>query len=459
MPNTTSPNTNGRWVVPTILLVGLLVLAIVLTWLPYVGLAKPPAGKRQVEVWSWTNAADALSGVSEEFEAEHPDLDIYINKNGSNLQTRLLLALSAGSGIPDVSQLQEREAAKYTRTGRLTDLTDWASPYREQFVPAFWDSCVYEGRMYALPWDVGPCAVYYKRWIFEEYGLDPWTIETWDDFVAMGVELKERSGGKVRMLPLSEANLIEMLQILMQQNGGNVFDVQGRIVLDSPQNRQVLALMRQMLDTGINADLTPYSPEWEASYQTDNVACYPNAVWAVAALKQAAGDTAGKWGVFPMPAFEKGGIRTSNLGGSVLIIPRESEVAEEAWSFIEFANCTVEGQIEQFREQGLFPALITAYDHPYFDEKDPFFADQAVNKVFAQDFEKLPTMTRTADWNEAQAYLGRSLTRWAETRQDNGAYLRGVAEALGRKVVREVVPYEELAAQREGTDESGPDDE
>ena len=452
--NGPAPGLADRWPM-LLLIVGLVALAALLQWLPRVGLPEVPQGKeKQIEIWSWSIAADALSGLTASFEEDHPEVHVYINKNGSNLQTRLLLALSAGSGVPDASQLQEREAPKYTRTGRLTDLTPWAGQYADDFAPAFWDSCVYEGQVYAIPWDVGPCAVFYKRWVFERYDLDPNTIETWDDFIAMGQELYRRSEERdpqnpVRMLPLSPSGLLDFFQIMMQQNGGGVFDEEGRIILDSPQNREALTIIRRVLSSGIAANLTPYSPALNASYQGDDVACYPAAVWSMQEIKNQAGDTAGGWGVFRLPAYRPGGLRTSNLGGSVLIIPLESEDPETTWRFLEHTNCTVEGQIHQFREQGLFPAYMPAYDDPFFAEPDPFFAGQAVNQLFAQDLERLPRLVRTSDWNEAERYLGRSINRWAEDEDmEHGDYLRGVAEALGRKLLREVRTYEELVAER-----------
>jgi lactose/L-arabinose transport system substrate-binding protein len=234
----------------------------------------------------------------------------------------------------------------------------------------------------------------------------------------------------------------------MQQNGGGIFSADGRIILDSPQNREALAVIRRMLDAGICAAITAYSPAMLASYSEDSVATYVAAVWGMKPIKKAAESTAGRWGVFRLPAFREGGLRTSNLGGSVLVIPGQSPVVEHAWKFLEFANCTVESQVQQFREFGLFPALLTTYDHPIFDEPDPFFGGQKVNRLFATDVAKIPPLVRTRDYNEAERYFDRSMNRWAAENQDNGAYLHAVAHALARSLGREVVPYETLARER-----------
>lgn len=417
-----------------------------------------------VEVWGWDIAAESLQALADGptdemrerrpdakwriFEEQYDPADVYVNMTGQQVSTRFLMSIAGNAGAPDICQMQEREAPKFAGSGRLADLTDWAAQYEDDFAGAFWYSCLHEGRVYAIPWDIGPCAVIYKRWLFERYDLDPWTIETWDDYIAMGVELLERSEGKTRMLPMATATIRDIFGIMMQQNGGGVFDAEGRIILDSQQNREALEVIRKMLDAGICAPITAYSPAMTASYSEDGVASYVNAVWGIKPIKTAAESTVGRWGVFRLPAFREGGLRTSNLGGSVLVIPDQSPVIEHAGKFLEFANCTVESQVQQFREFGLFPALLTTFDHPIFDEPDPFFGGQKVNRLFATDIDRIPTMIRTRDYNEAERYLDRSMNRWANENQDNDAYLQSVTRALSRSLGREIVPYEELERER-----------
>lgn len=415
---------------------------VVVTYLPRVGRAEAAAdGRRVVDVWSWNIAAMALDVVTPEFEAEHPEIDVRVERNGTLLQSRLLLSLAGRTGAPDVSQLQEREAAKFTTTGRLVDLTERAGQYEQDFPAAFWQSVVVDDRIYGMPWDLGPVAVYYKRWILDEYGLDPSAIETWDDFIAMGRQLLQRSDGRVKMMPLGLTWMHELFQILMQQNGGGVFDAQGRIILHSPRNAEALAVMGRLLDSGICAPIT--SPqEMQASFGTDTVATYPGAVWLSQNIKDySPTGRHGEWGVFRLPAQQPGGLRTSNLGGSVLVIPEQGDRdPSDAFAFVEYALCTVPGQIEQFEKFGLFPAYLPAHDHPFFEQPDPFFGGQHVNELFARDIDQIPPLTRTSDWMLAERLLVRTLARYATERPDETDFLRGLAEALSRDTGRELAP-------------------
>src|SRR5262245_17614374 len=95
-----------------------------------------------LEIWSWNIAAEALTHLAPVFERRNPGVLVHVNKNGDRLQSRLLLALSSGVGAPDISQLQLVDAAHYTYTGALTDLTPVAAEYADKFPAPQWSNCV-----------------------------------------------------------------------------------------------------------------------------------------------------------------------------------------------------------------------------------------------------------------------------------------------------------------------------
>ncbi|MGI4789771.1 MAG: ABC transporter substrate-binding protein [Janthinobacterium lividum] len=391
----------------------------------------------QVKVWSWNTAAKSLQALTPAFEKQDPHVRVSVDMTGARMQTRLMLSLIAGVGAPDVSQLFSTDAPHYIATGRLTDLTSVAAKYRSQFPPALWADCTLHGRVYAIPWDIGPCAVYYKRSLFRKYGIDPAKIETWADYIAAGQQIVQRSGGRTKMLALGPNDLQALFEILIQQTGGQVFDGQGHIAVDSPQTRQALAVIRQMRQAGICSDVPAYSQEWMAGFSGDSLATYPSAVWLAGTIKDTAGDYAGRqgdWGVFRLPAVVPGGLRVANSGGSVLVIPSESQNKAAAWAFIEYALCTRAGQSAQYQNFDLFPAFLPALTAPAFDQPDPFFGGQRVARLFATDVSKIPPLNRTASWAEASGYLSQDLSHWAATGMPEGDILAPLAQKLSSRL-------------------------
>ena len=53
-------------------------------------------------------------------------MQIEITRNGTNMQSRLLLSLAANTGAPDITQLQQAETPRFIQSKRMLDLTDRA---------------------------------------------------------------------------------------------------------------------------------------------------------------------------------------------------------------------------------------------------------------------------------------------------------------------------------------------
>jgi lactose/L-arabinose transport system substrate-binding protein len=378
-----------------------------------IGAAAP---RGPITVWSWNVAAKALQALTPGFEQRDPAVRVTVDMTGARMSTRFMLSLMAGVGAPDVSQLLMTDAPHYIATHRLMDLTPVAAKYEPMFPPAQWRSCMLDGRVYAIPWDTGPCAVFYRRDLFARYGVDPARIETWDDYIRAGQTIVSRSGGRTRMLPLGVNDLESMLEILLQQTHGQIFDNQGRIALDSPQARQALDVIRRLRSAGIRSDVAAYGPEWMAGFSGDSIASYPGAVWLAGTIKDTVPEVAGEkavWGVFRLPAITPGGVRVANSGGSVLVIPEACPNPDAAWAFVQYALCTTQGQLDQYRSSSLYPSFLPALRSSVMDQPDPFFANQPVGRLFATDITKIWRLNRTSDWGEATTYIQEGLSHWA----------------------------------------------
>ena len=407
-------------------------------------LAHPEQVTGNITVWGWNIAAKSLGSIVPAFNKRYPHVAVNVEMTGASVQTRFLLSLSSGRGAPDVTELQSYETPRYIATRRMADLTAVAAKYRKDFPPASWANCVFEGKVYAIPWDIGPCGVFYKPELLERYGVDVSGIETWDDFIDAGKRVLQRSGGRTKMLPMSATQLQTEYEMLLQEiPGGQVFDEQGRIAIDSPQSRKVLTLMRKMLDAGICANVDSFTQEWMAGFNGDTIATYPGAVWLGGTIKDTTGEYGSgraKWGVFPLPAFDRGGPHDSGMGGSTLVIPDQCPNKEAAFAFVEYALCTREAQVAQCSQYDIFPAYLPALADPFFQQPDPFYGGQKARALFVSVVPGIPVLNRTTDWVEAINYLSQSLTPWAVNHEDIDSTLKTLSNKLHRRLGRELAP-------------------
>ncbi|MCL4693887.1 MAG: extracellular solute-binding protein, partial [Candidatus Hydrogenedentes bacterium] len=232
-----------------------------------------------------------------------------------------------------------------------------------------------------------------------------------------------------------------MFEMLMQQNGGQVFDDHGRVAIDSGQTREVMAVLESLLTAGITSNTAVFSQAFYTSLGTEEIASFPMAAWLGGFIKNYAPETSGEWGVFPLPALTPGGLRASTAGGSVLIIPAQSTRPDAAWNFVRFMLCNEQSQLAHYRNSDLFPALLTTYDDPFFDEPDPFYGGQRVRRLFAEDITRIPQVNRTEDWREASRYISQEMSHWAANEcQETDAMLARLACHLSERLRRELAP-------------------
>jgi ABC-type glycerol-3-phosphate transport system substrate-binding protein len=201
--------------------------------------------------------------------------------------------------------------------------------------------------------------------------------------------------------------------------------------------------MQRKWEAGICAEVPAWGHDWMAGFNADTIATYPLAVWLGGTIKDTTGQYGKQktnWGVFPLPALERGGPRVSNVGGSVLVIPDQCPNKEAAWAFIEYALCTREGQVAQYANFDLFPAYLPALEDPFFQQPDPFFGGQKARALFAGAVEGIPVLHRTADWAEANRYFQQTLTLWASGKLETDKVLDTVATKMHRRLGREMAP-------------------
>src|SRR6201982_2294958 len=159
---------------------------------------KPENGPITLEVWTWVVGLDKAARL---FEQAYPDIKVHVNNVGGGPAEyqKLQTAIKAGSGGPDVAQIEYDFLPSFIVTDGITDISKYGvSDLKSFFVPWTWGQVCPDGKtVYAIPQDTGPMALLYNKKIFDQYGLTVPT--TWDEFAQQAEKLAQGSGGKVKM--------------------------------------------------------------------------------------------------------------------------------------------------------------------------------------------------------------------------------------------------------------------
>jgi lactose/L-arabinose transport system substrate-binding protein len=384
---------------------------------------KPPQQLQgDVVVWSHDTSAKSLTAILPAFNKRYPHVKVHVIMTGARLKTRFMLALAAGVGAPDVMDMSDYDAPRYIATERLTDLTTVAAKYQQDFPASVWTPCTSHGHVYGVPWDTSPCAVYYKRGLFEKYGIDADKIDTWDDYIRAGQQIVARSHGQTKMLPLGLNDLEPMFELLVQEGHGQYFDSQGRIAINSLACRRALDILRRLRLTRICSDVPAFSQDWMAGFNDESIASYPGAVWMAGSIKDTVGAYAGKkpdWRIFRLPAIEPGGLRVADAFGSCMVIPTQCRNKDAAWAFIQYALCTVGSQSAHYKNFSIFPAYLPALKTAAVQSPDLFFGGQQAGQLFSTDLTRIPVLRQPASWVETIGYVSQALSHWAASGMPN----------------------------------------
>lgn len=348
-----------------------------------------------ITVAGWNDAADALSAEAKAFMSENPGTTVDVQKVDSNY-TKLYAELAAGSGVPDVVQLQNRDLQSFVNKypSAWTDVTSLVKPEASNFDSFALGLSKVNGKYYAVPWDLGPCALYYRKDIFEQAGVDAGSIKTYDDYIAAGKKIVQATGGKTKLLGFdySGSTSTDLPFLLLNQLGGQFYDSKGKVKLNSDDMAKVMNLCKQFISEGVSINL---SNEWNdriTATSNNQIATIPYAVWYAGTLESSNSDQSGKWGILPLPAFTTGGNTQANEGGSVLAISNNTKNAALAKAFVKFALMSSEGNKINLDTGKLFTSYKKSYEDAEYKATDAYFGT-SIGTTFAGLTGKIPSIS------------------------------------------------------------------
>ncbi|MFO1448517.1 MAG: extracellular solute-binding protein [Opitutaceae bacterium] len=317
------------------------------------------------------------------------------------LERRLLSGFMAGTPVADLFET-ERMVASRSFAGPLDrvgffDLTDRlkSEGLMEQFnAPSFslWTS---RGRIFGLPHDVHPVLMAYRADLVEAAGIDMAQIETWDDFLRVLRPLMQDFDGDGRVdryLLSGWSTNGPFTEMLLLQGGGTLFDAQERPCFDLDVNVELVA---KMISWFAGPDrMCTEAPEFTGSghkMRLDGVviaSLIPD--WMAGQWKRELPGLSGKIKLMPLPAWTKGGRRTSVWGGTMLGIARTTPDFEAAWAFAKTLYLSPALADALFEGAGIVTPVKAHWSRPIFHRPDPYFSGQPLGALYIAQAPSVP---------------------------------------------------------------------
>ena len=335
-----------------------------------------------ITVWGW---APQLEPIVEAFEEKYPKIDVKLENvgTGNDHYTKLQNAIKAGTGAPDVAQVEYYALPQFALSGAFADLTGFgADELEDQYTASTWGSVSIDGGVYALPQDSGPMAMFYRADVFEKLGLEVPT--TWDEYIAAGQAIHAADPNAYITNDVGDAGFTTSM---IWQAGGQPYAVENGtdVTIDFADEGSTkwADTWNQLVENELVAPISSWSDEWYQGLGDGSIATLVIGAWMPGNLESGVPDAAGKWRVAPMPTYEEGGAAAAENGGGGDAVLEQSKNKLVAYGFLEFLNGPEGAAIHA--ANGGFPSTVADLEsEDFLGYESDYFGGQKINEVLVQ---------------------------------------------------------------------------
>lgn len=131
--------------------------------------------------WAGDYEITTEQAIADLFAASHPGVRVVVESAPSNYDEKLLTSIASGSP-PDVFLLDGPDIPTFLDRGLALDLTPYlerAGYDPDRVYPQIMESFRRGGRTYALAKDFTPMSIYLNLGVFERFGVEPPTGDSW----------------------------------------------------------------------------------------------------------------------------------------------------------------------------------------------------------------------------------------------------------------------------------------
>lgn len=374
------------------------------------------------------------------------------------VEQRMLSAFMSRTPTAELVEVERRTAARafagpVESVGflDLTELLERDGLLDKVNSPSFtpWTS---RGRIFGIPHDVHPVMLGYRADIVEAAGIDVSRIETWEDFFRVLGPLQRNADGSRRtdryLVNMWDAGAhVDVIEVLALQAGGGLVDERGVPTLDAPANARVLAAAMSWAfgPDPVAADAPYFSASGNKLLVDGYVLASFMPDWMCNIWRKEIPQLAGKVKLMPLPAWERGGRRTSVWGGTMLGISRDAANPEELWAFAKELYFSPECARDLFTQGDIISPVRACWSDPVYDAPDPYFGGQPRGRLYVDLADELPQRYNSTFSALALARVQGCMTKLAAIARSTGegTYERLLPEAqrLLAEAQREIMTH------------------
>lgn len=346
----------------------------------------PEEWEGEISIWTWN--VDGTQLFIDNFNEVYPNVKVdAVAVTYDDYVSKVQMSIASGSELPDILQAEMGFREQLYQLDVLENLE--AAPYnydRSQLLDYVPDITSYEGNIVAIEDSINATAMAYKKDLAEQYlgTSDPAELsemlQTWDDYIELGKQVYEESGGEVYIL----ANWADVTDY-MNNYGTEPYTEDNKVTDFCLNDRASLRyetlntmLENHTFDTTIT---NTFTTGWDASFAEDHHIFYSMPTWSIVdGVERNDPEGAGRWNIIPAV----GG--SFNNGGTALGITKTSENKDLAWLFLNYTFNTMEGMEKCITSRNYYvPNKNLIENHDFSQDKSEYWGDADIYRVYMQE--------------------------------------------------------------------------
>jgi multiple sugar transport system substrate-binding protein len=314
---------------------------------------------------------DPIPTLLREFEASHPGVRVKSESlPWTSDEQHQFYAINLEGGSPgfDVMMLDVIWVPEFARAGWLLDLSPFlAADETAPFFPSAVAAATYDGRVWALPWNMNVGMLYYRADLLARNGLSP--PDTWEELVSQvrriqAAERDPRLEGYLWQGKQYEGMVVNVLESFWA-NGTRVLAEDGRLFPDPDRAAEALAFLRRLIETGVSPGwVTAADEELSRRAFGDGHAIFlRNWPYALDLFEAPDSRVRGRVGIAPLPRHTTSAAGGGSTGGSHLGISRRTAQPDLALALVRFLT-SARAQKAMVSGAALYPSRPAVYHDP-----------------------------------------------------------------------------------------------
>ncbi len=332
--------------------------------------------------WAWAPQDKQLVAA---FEKAYPKIKVNLVNAGTGTTeyTKLQNAIKAGSGVPDIAQIEYYALPQFALGGSLANLaSDGLSADQSQFSPAVWDSVHSGGQLVGLPQDTGPMALFYNKTVFDKYKLT--VPATWAQYVA---DAKKLHAANPKAYITNDTGDPGFLTSMIWAAGGHPYVTSGTknvtINFTDTGSQKFVSMWSPLVSGGLVAPISSWSSQWYQGLTNGDIASLVIGGWMGVDLESGVPGGKGQWRVAPLPGYTAGAAASSENGGSSDAVLSASKNQAAAAAFVQWISTGQGARLSA--GTGDFPAATAILNAASWENQaQAYFGGQAINQVLSQ---------------------------------------------------------------------------